>query len=212
MTDRCIIDAIKAYSLVAITGTIILLPIKSSDMNSWRAGTRRCIFKRVLGTCEFINGFSIFKWWRHQMETFSRYWPFVRGIHRSPVNSPHKGQWSGALMFSLICAWINGWAKNCNAGDLGRHHAHYDVTIMKQLDLIGHQASSPINDRQVICHIAPRVCAPPVPQADYETTMIIPRVQRETQRSCESLPFWPLQRVFLLFLLPFSKGKQPQRS
>ena len=21
-----------------------------------------------------------------------RYWPFVRGIHRSPVNSPHKGQ------------------------------------------------------------------------------------------------------------------------
>ena len=40
--------------------------------------------------------------WNH----FPRYWPFVRGIRRSPVNSPHKGQWSGALMFSLICAWI----------------------------------------------------------------------------------------------------------
>ena len=39
---------------------------------------------------------------------FPRYWPFVRGIHRSPVNSPHKGQWRGALMFSLICVWING--------------------------------------------------------------------------------------------------------
>ena len=38
--------------------------------------------------------------WKH----FSRYWPFVPGIHRSPLNSPHKGQWSGALMFSLICA------------------------------------------------------------------------------------------------------------
>ena len=38
--------------------------------------------------------------WNH----FSRYWPFVRGIHRSPVNSPHKGQWRRALMFSLICA------------------------------------------------------------------------------------------------------------
>ena len=37
---------------------------------------------------------------------FPRYWPFVRGIHRSPVNSPHKGQWRGALMLSLICAWI----------------------------------------------------------------------------------------------------------
>ena len=38
------------------------------------------------------------------MEHFPRHWPFVRGIHRSPVNSPHKGQWRGALMFSLICA------------------------------------------------------------------------------------------------------------
>ena len=42
--------------------------------------------------------------WKH----FSRYWTFVRGIPRSPVNSPHKGQWRRALMFSLICAWING--------------------------------------------------------------------------------------------------------
>ena len=39
--------------------------------------------------------------WKH----FPRYWTFVRGIHRSPVNSPHKGQWCGALMFSYICAW-----------------------------------------------------------------------------------------------------------
>ena len=54
-------------------------------------------------------------WWRHQMETFSRYWPFVRGIHRWPVNSPHKGQWRWALMFSLICAWINGWLINREA-------------------------------------------------------------------------------------------------
>ena len=46
--------------------------------------------------------------WKH----FPRYWPFVRGIHRSTVNSPHKGQWRGALMFSLICAWINGWVNN----------------------------------------------------------------------------------------------------
>ena len=42
---------------------------------------------------------------------FPRYWPLMRGIHRSPVNSPHKGQWRGALMFSLICAWINGLNK-----------------------------------------------------------------------------------------------------
>ena len=38
--------------------------------------------------------------WKH----FPRYWPFVRGIHRSPVNSPHKGRWRGALILSSICA------------------------------------------------------------------------------------------------------------
>ena len=54
----------------------------------------------------------------------------MRGIHRSPVNSPHKGQWRGALMFSLICVWINGWVNNREAGDLRRYRAHYDVTVM----------------------------------------------------------------------------------
>ena len=43
--------------------------------------------------------------WKH----FPRYWPFVRGIHRWPVNSPHKGQWRGALTFSLICALSKQW-------------------------------------------------------------------------------------------------------
>ena len=64
--------------------------------------------------------------WKH----FPRYWPFARGIHRSPVNSPHKGQWRGALMFSLICVWINGWVNNHEAGDLRRYRAHYDVNVM----------------------------------------------------------------------------------
>ena len=64
--------------------------------------------------------------WKH----FPRHWPFVRGIHRSPVNSPHKGQWRGVLMFSLICAWINGWVNKGKAGDLRRHRTHCDVTVM----------------------------------------------------------------------------------
>ena len=33
-------------------------------------------------------------------------------------------------MFSLICAWINGWVHNGEAGDLRRHRAHYDATVM----------------------------------------------------------------------------------
>ena len=63
---------------------------------------------------------------------FPRYWPFVRGIHRSPVNSPHKGQWRRVLMFSLISAWINAWVNNRMAGDLRRHNAHCDITVMIQ--------------------------------------------------------------------------------
>ena len=65
--------------------------------------------------------------WKH----FPRYCPFVRGFHRSPVNFPHKGQWCGALMFSLICVWINGWVNNREAGDLRRYRTHYDVIVME---------------------------------------------------------------------------------
>ena len=64
--------------------------------------------------------------WKH----FPRYWPFVREIHRSPVNFLHKGQWRGALIFALICVRINGWVNNREAGDLRRYRAHYDVIVM----------------------------------------------------------------------------------
>ena len=69
-------------------------------------------------------------WWRHQMETVPALLVFARGIHRSPVGSPHKGQWCGALMFSLICTWTNGSANNRDAGDLRGHRAHHDVTVI----------------------------------------------------------------------------------
>ena len=61
---------------------------------------------------------------------FRRYWTFMRGIHRSTGKFLHKCQWRGALVFSLICAWTNGWVNNRGAGDLRRHCAHYDVTLM----------------------------------------------------------------------------------
>ena len=64
--------------------------------------------------------------WKH----LPCYRPFVRGIHRSPVDSPHKGHWRGTLMFSLIWAWTNDWANNEDAGDLRHHRVHYDVTVM----------------------------------------------------------------------------------
>ena len=79
-----------------------------------------CIEYELSSTCWI----SLSSWWRNQMETFSVLLAFCAG------NSPHKGQWRGALMFSLICAWINGWINNHEAGDLGRHRAHYDFIVM----------------------------------------------------------------------------------
>ena len=72
-------------------------------------------------------------WWRHQMETFSALLALCAGNSPVPVNSLHKGQWRGALMFPLICAWIHDWVNNREAGDLRRYRGHYDVNVM------GHQ-------------------------------------------------------------------------
>ena len=81
--------------------------------------------------------------WKH----FSRYWPFVRGIHRSPVNSPHKGQWRGALMFSLICAWhewLNkhswGWWLETLSRPLWRHS---NVEFAFQMTVVAHDQGNP---------------------------------------------------------------------
>ena len=95
-------------------------------------------FPALLAICEGNSPVHISKWqtstvspyhddvikWNHS----PRYWPFVRGIHRSPVNSPHKGHWRGALVFSLICAlnkrlseqsW--GWWFETQSCSLWRH-------------------------------------------------------------------------------------------
>ena len=90
-------------------------------------------------------------WWHHQMKIFPRYGLCVKGIHRSPVNSLHKGQWRGALMFSLICAWINGWVNNREAGDLRRHRARNDVIAMYQTQICGLEACGLELPRQPAC-------------------------------------------------------------
>ena len=78
-------------------------------------------------------------WWRHPMETFSELLAICAG--NSPVNSPHKGQRRGTLMFSLIYARINGWVNNREVGDLRRHCAHYDVIVMPQVSMLHHTKS-----------------------------------------------------------------------
>ena len=72
---------------------------------------------------------DVIKW-----KYFPRYWPFVRGIHPSTVNSPHKSQWRGALMFSLICALnkllgkqSRGWWFETPSRSLWRH---WNITVI----------------------------------------------------------------------------------
>ena len=74
-----------------------------------------------LGSLLFCPRDDVIKW-----KYTRRYWPFVRGIHRWPVDSPHKGKWRTALMISSMCAWTNG---------LRRHRTHYDVSVMQPLQL-----------------------------------------------------------------------------
>ena len=103
-------------------------------------GTNSCVNNRDAGDLRHhrthyditvVQFDIVFPWWRHQMETVSALLALCAGIHQSSMNSPHKGMWRGALMFSLICIWTNGWVNNRDAVYLRHHRAHYDVTGMK---------------------------------------------------------------------------------
>ena len=98
--------------------TLMTYRLNTHDLNSFRdfVVSRLC--------------FPVHAGWRHQIETFPRYWPFMRGMHRLRMDSPHKGQWCGGLMFCLMCAWTNDGANNPVASDLGRHLANRDVIVM----------------------------------------------------------------------------------
>ena len=76
-------------------------------------------------------------WWRHQMEIYSALLAICAGNSPGTGEFPHKGQWCGALVFSLICVWINDWVNNREAGDLRRYRAHYVVTVMASKHCIG---------------------------------------------------------------------------
>ena len=78
------------------------IQVKRDDLLFWsnnacRTSNKGDIYR--IPVLHFSTHDDVIKW-KH----IPRYWPFVWGIHRSPVNSPHKGQYRGALMFSLICA------------------------------------------------------------------------------------------------------------
>ena len=115
------------YTAISISSSLLFYP--------WR---HCAVYNIVLYWTMLWGGFVLpspapaldvlWAWWRHQMDTCSRYWPFMRG----PVNSLHTGQWRGGLTFSFI--YISGWVNNHKAGDLRRHCAYYDVIVMETAD------------------------------------------------------------------------------
>ena len=117
------LDKVHTHSLLSYSFTLVTSKI-INHRSLW--GIFVAHSELIPGTVSWVGWHDDVIKWKH----FPRYWPFARGIHRSPVNSPHKGQWRGALMFSLIWVWMNGWINNREAGDLRRNRAHYDVTVM----------------------------------------------------------------------------------
>ena len=123
----------------AVPSSMLVPYLKSSQHRSLEDRLSRHLTERLFLFNWLLVGRLSVIWQRYdgimKWKHFPRYWPFVRGIHQSPVNIPHKGQWRGALIFSLICAWINAWVNNREAGYLGRHRAHYDMFAMKNQNL-----------------------------------------------------------------------------
>ena len=121
--------------------------------------------------------------WKH----FPRYWPFVRRIHRSPVNSPHKGQSRGALMLSLICAlnkqlskqawgwWLKSPAgpfwPHCNVTTNKKWLKYYHKWVLLKLN------SSPIYyDELIVTTILPKSIMISLQQHPQRQDFIITRV------------------------------------
>ena len=125
-----------------------------SELSTWRP-LRLCVQLHVQVPVKHPDDYGsanhddVVKW-KH----FPRYWPFVRRIHRSPVNSPHKGQWRGALMFSLDCTWMDDWVNNRESGDLRRHRAYYDVTVM----ITDHMTTTRQNHMHICSNMLSLIC------------------------------------------------------
>ena len=120
--------------LVNVDSGNILVPWVTKDI-IW-ANWHMCILPKMIGNDHHFTlwiAFTKHQTWTKQINIIypdyndlNKHFPF----NWSLVNSSHKGQCRGALMFSLICAWTNGSANNRDTGDLRRHRSHNDVTIM----------------------------------------------------------------------------------
>ena len=115
-------NCITAKTVILLQKALISLLTIVSDV-IYNNILRRPILQQLVADTVSHDGVII---WKH----FPRYWPFVRGIHRSRRISRTKTSNTELWCFALICVWINGWVNNREAGDMRHYHAHYDVTVM----------------------------------------------------------------------------------
>ena len=115
--DRSTLVQVKAWCRQATSNYLSQCwPISKSPFASLTHNELKVRHPDILRTWSFIS------WWNIFCVTGPLCGEFT--------GSPNKGQWRGALLFSLICVWINGWVNNYEAGDLRRHRGHYDVIVM----------------------------------------------------------------------------------
>ena len=110
LVTRCWVTKHGQYWFV-LPGDTKTLPESMLNYQKWvpvagqldRKCLRYCLWHKSKNPWFMVN--DDFIKWKH----FPRYWLLVRGVHWSPVNSPT--QRPVTLMFSLICAGINGWVR-----------------------------------------------------------------------------------------------------
>ena len=97
----------------------LLLRLRKPD--GWTNGSELVLKDRGNIDRYLTTTYKTFRWWRHEMETLDT---FVRGIHRSPVDSLHNGPVIQALDISLMLSRTNCWANTLVAGDMRHRDAH----------------------------------------------------------------------------------------
>ena len=129
----------KKHDCISLARSVYcMLGTHGNTLNNYLAPHQRYLvwenpYKSTVSVYIFLRAlqryvYYLLPWWRHQMEHVSAKLALCEG--NSPVNYPHKVLWLGALRFSLTCVWTNSWVNNLDAGDLRRHCAHYNVTVI----------------------------------------------------------------------------------
>ena len=117
------------HSLIKARSNIRLLPLITL-MNDFNPCCEQWLNLRIHGHIRDKTMMTSSK------EAFAALLALCEGNQLATGGSPHKGQWRWILMFSLKCAWTNGWVNSRDAGDLRRHRAHYDAFDFIGCDLI----------------------------------------------------------------------------